>query len=122
MQKLKLFLVIAGFFSAFALSAADKAGLEVYYFHYTARCMTCNAIEAQTKKAADAKGVSFTSVNMDEKEGEALAKKMKISGKTVLVKNGKKEANLTNEAFLYARSMPEKYQEVLNANMDKLSK
>ncbi len=122
MKNLKLFLLIAGLFSAFALSAADKAGLEIYYFHNTARCVTCHAIETQTQKAAEAKGIPFTSINMDKAEGEVLAKKMNISGKTVLLKNGKKEANVTNEAFLYARSMPEKYLEVLNANIDKLSK
>ncbi|MDD4644954.1 MAG: nitrophenyl compound nitroreductase subunit ArsF family protein, partial [Bacteroidales bacterium] len=69
---------------------------EVYYFHMTRRCATCQAVESVTEAAvkeyfADAlqKGiVTFKSVNLEEKANKSLVKKMKISGQALLVING----------------------------------
>jgi hypothetical protein len=105
-----------------------KQKIEVYYFHYTARCATCMAIEAETKSASEslypemAKGgeIVFQSINMDDAEGDALASKMKVSGKAVLLIKGNKRFDITNEAFLYARTSPDKYREIVKSKIDAL--
>ncbi len=85
--------------------------VEVIDFHSTHRCMTCNAIEANTiftleKYFADkleSGKVTFQSVNIDEKENYAMAEKFEASGTSLFlnVKYDGQEAqiNLTNLAF-----------------------
>lgn len=85
--------------------------LQVYYFHSTIRCQTCNAIEATVKKTIDTfyeneltNGViSFTSVNVDEEANKALAEKYLAYGSAlhlVAIENGEeKDNNLTEFAF-----------------------
>lgn len=97
--------------------------VKVVYFHATRRCATCNAVEDVTKKAlAEFYGdeVSFSSINREiEKENE-LIKKHKISGQTLLVIKGDKVVNLTNDAFMNARTKPEKLKEKLKETINTL--
>lgn len=96
-----------------SLQAITK--VEVYYFHYTHRCVTCQAVETETIKAVKQlypeqykKGlISFKSVNLDEKSSDALAKKCKVEGQALLVISGSKRVDLTEQGFMYARSKPE---------------
>ena len=96
-----------------SLQAITK--VEVYYFHYTHRCVTCQAVETETLKAVKQlypeqykKGlISFKSVNLDEKSSDALAKKCKAEGQALLVISGSKRIDLTEQGFMYARSKPE---------------
>lgn len=138
MKTIKVLSIVLGLFVALGLGAQNKQvaakqakqKIEVYYFHYTGRCATCNAIEAETKSAtetlypemAKTGNISFQSINMDDAQGEALANKMKVSGKAVLLLKGKKRFDITNEAFLYARTSPEKYKEVMKSKIDALKK
>ena len=85
--------------------------VEVIDFHSTHRCMTCNAIEANTKFtleeyfAEELKSgkITFQSINIDEKENYALAEKFQASGTSLYLNviDGENEAiiNLTNLAF-----------------------
>jgi len=94
-------LLIVLFFTVNSL-AADKnkytavskaAKVEVYYFHFTRRCVTCQAVETETQAAIAAlypvqvkKGlISFKAVNLDEKTSETLAKKCKAEGQALLI-------------------------------------
>lgn len=92
----------------------DKAisKIEILDFHSTHRCMTCNAIEDNTRYtlatyfASELKNgkISFQTVNVDEKENEALAEKFQASGTALflnVIKNGEeKQVNLTDFAFI----------------------
>ena len=93
--------------------------IEVYYFHNTRRCATCQAIESVTKSSLEElypeqfkKGeVIFVSLNIEDDANEDLVKDLKISGQTLLViKDGEKK-DLTNDAFMYARSNPDKLKD-----------
>ena len=75
--------------------------IEVIDFHSTHRCMTCKAIEANTKFTLDtyfAKdikdgNITFQVINVDEKENEKLAEKFEASGTALflnVIKDGKK--------------------------------
>ena len=86
--------------------------IEVFDFHSTHRCMTCNAIEANTKytldtyfaKELNANTITFQVINVDEKENEKIAEKFEASGTALIlnvIKNGKEtKIDLTDFAFM----------------------
>lgn len=96
---------------------------EVYYFHMTRRCVTCQAVESVTEEAlkenfADAmkKGdLTFKSVNLEDKENKNLVKKMKISGQSLLIVNGDERIDITDKGFLYAKNDPDKLKAEVKA-------
>jgi len=104
------------------------AKVEVYYFHYTRRCMTCNAVEKESKAAIAAlypvqfkKGlITFKSVNLDEKGSEVLAKKCQAEGQALLIISGSKRQDLTDKGFMYAINSPEKLKAELKKAIDPL--
>ncbi|MBN2485725.1 MAG: hypothetical protein JXB34_07100 [Bacteroidales bacterium] len=103
------------------VSKADK--VEVYYFHYTRRCLTCNTVESVSKEAvAELYGnkVSFTEYNLDEEAGKKKGKELNISGQTLLIVAGETKINITNEGFMNARSNPEKLKAIIKEKIDPL--
>jgi len=97
--------------------------VEVFYFHYTRRCATCQAVEKVTKETVQelyGNKISFEGVNLDEPDGEIKGHKLGISGQTLLIKSGDTKINLTNEGFMYARSNPEKLKEIIQEKVDPL--
>lgn len=108
--------------------AGDSEELQVYYFHFTKRCATCNAVENETKVALEMyyadqlkKGdVAFTSLNLEEEDGKKMAEQLKVSGQTLLLVKGDQMVNLTNEGFMNARTNSGKFHEILKNNIDKM--
>ena len=95
----------------------NKSNVQVYYFHATRRCITCNAIEKITKETIEkdfSKEVSFSSINREENKDHELVKKHKIAGQTLLLIKNDKVIDLTNTAFMYARNQPEKFKKELS--------
>ncbi len=126
-----LWMVVFSFFVSFNLNAKTletiqkegKAKVGVYYFHLNTRCATCRAIESEAK--ADVKelfgnDVSFAAYNLDEENGETKGKELGVSGMALLIVKGDKKINLTNEGFLYARTNPKKFKEVIEEKIKPL--
>jgi len=129
-----LLLFVVSIFSASSIAADKKAQtkalkqakVEVYYFHFTRRCATCKAVEAETQKAIAAlypvqskNGlITFKSINLDENSSAALAKKCNASGQALLVLSGGKRFDLTEQGFMYALNKPEKLKEELKKGID----
>jgi len=113
---------------AIKTSVSNSANIEVYYFHFTRRCATCQAVETESKKAIAAlypaqlkRGlISFKSVNLDEKGTEILAKKCNAEGQALLVIKGNKRNDLTDKGFMYALNNPEKLKVELKKAIDPL--
>ena len=106
----------------------DKDVIEVYYFHNTRRCTTCEAVENVTKSTLEENysiqmkedKIVFQSLNIEDDTNEPLARELHVSGQTLLfVKNGKKK-DLTNDAFMYARTKPEKFKEKIVKTVDNM--
>jgi len=103
---------------------SDK--IEAYYFHFTARCVTCRTIEANTKENLETlypqhlkNGmITFQSLNLDEAPNKQIAEKLGVSGQTLLLVKGDQKINLTNDGFLYAVGKPEKFKEIINEKVD----
>lgn len=97
--------------------------VEAYYFHFTARCVTCKAVESEAKSSIESLyggKVTFQSVNLDEDSSKALAEKLKVDGQSLLIVKGETKINLTNEGFLYARNNPEKFKAIIKEKVDAL--
>jgi len=91
-----ILLFVVSFFTGTAVAADKKtqakvsksAKVEVYYFHFTRRCKTCQAVETESQKAIaalypnemKAGKIKFYGVNLDNKESKALAAKCKVEG------------------------------------------
>ncbi|MDO9036877.1 MAG: nitrophenyl compound nitroreductase subunit ArsF family protein [Lutibacter sp.] len=94
------------------LKQAKGNSIEVIDFHSTNRCMTCKAIEANTKYTLDtyfanelkSGKIVFKIVNVDKKENEQFAEKFEATGTALflnVIKNGKENhVDLTNLAFM----------------------
>lgn len=102
--------------------------VDVYYFHYERRCATCVAVEEETEKAigelypgqVKSGEMRFQSVNLEDEANNELAEGLKISGQSLLVVKGEKQKNLTNEAFMYAKSNPDRLKKELKKTIDKM--
>ena len=134
LRLLVVFAVLVPFYAATAQTGSSKAmgspKIEAYYFHFTSRCMTCRTVEERAQENLKdlypemwKNGtLTFTAANLNEKEGERLAKKLGVSGQTLMIAKGNKQINITNEAFLYAVTNPEKYKMVIKEKVDELLK
>lgn len=104
--------------------------VEVYYFHYTRRCVTCNTVESETKKHLETLypelvkngKISFTSINLEEASSKAIAEKCGATGQSLLVVSGNKKTDLTQAGFMYARSQPDKLKAEIKSAIDPLVK
>jgi len=111
---MKKIIVFALLFTSMLTFAATK--VEVYYFHYSRRCATCNAVEEVTKKTISEsfasqfkkRDITFKSINLDDDSSETLEKKCKVEGQALLVMGNGKRIDLTEKAFMYARTSPQK--------------
>ncbi len=121
-----MFLLTALFFGLMTVAAGNnskegdqvkkQAEVNVYYFHTNARCVTCRTIEAEAKqdvKELFGDKVGFISYNLEEKEGEAKAKELGINSQMLVIVKGRQKINITNQGFLYARTNPDKFKEVI---------
>jgi hypothetical protein len=110
------------------VSADNSDKIEAYYFHFTARCVTCRTIEAKAKENLETlypnqmkQGlITFQSVNLEEDSSKPLAERLGVSGQTLLIVKGDEKINLTNEGFMYAVAKPEKFKEIINEKVDGL--
>lgn len=112
-------------------SSSDQTEkIEVYYFHFTARCITCKAVEAQTQENLTAlfpdlikQGkLSFQSVNLDDVSSEKIANKLQVDSQSLLIVKGKSKKDLTNDGFLYAKTNPEKFKAILKNQIEAFMK
>ena len=102
----------------------SKTGeVEVFYFHYSRRCVTCKAVEDVSKEAIVelyGETISFTGYNLDEQAGKDKGEDLSISGQTLLIVSGDTKINITNEGFMYARSNPEKLKQIISEKVNSL--
>lgn len=102
--------------------------VEAYYFHFTARCVTCKVVEAETKKNIEtlypeqvkSGKVSFRAVNLDDATSKELAEKNGVYGQALLIVSGSQKINITNEGFMYAKNNPDKFRQIIKEKIDKL--
>ncbi len=104
--------------------------LDVYYFHSTYRCVTCRALEAETKETLNIffqselhKGIIRLHIlNIDDDANTEIVKKYKVWGSSLLLvkPESQEEINLTNLGFAYAHNNPEKFRLILKNQIDRM--
>lgn len=110
------------------VTAADK--VEVYYFHFTRRCVTCIAVENKTQEAivalypeAYSKGkITFASINLEDEKSKPIAEKAKVTGQALVIMSGDFKKDLTAEGFMYANNNYEKFKAEIQKTIDPLVK
>ncbi|MCK7529679.1 MAG: nitrophenyl compound nitroreductase subunit ArsF family protein [Marinilabiliales bacterium] len=111
-----------------AVSSADK--VEVYYFHFSRRCVTCIAVENKTQEAivalypeAYSKGkITFASVNLEDEKSKPIAEKAKVTGQALMIMSGDFRKDLTSEGFMNANNNFEKFKAEIQKTVDPLVK
>lgn len=93
-------------------TALNVSKIEVLDFHSTHRCMTCKAIEANTKYTLDTyfskelkeNKITFQVINVDDEKNEKIAEKFEAAGTALIlnvIKNGNEnKIDLTDFAFM----------------------
>ncbi len=108
----------------------SPATTEVYYFHLSRRCMTCQTVEKVAEQsvkdlypeAVKNGTITFKSVNIEDKGNKALLKKHKVAGQSLLIVNGQERFDITDKGFLYAVKEPEKLKAEMKTILEKLVK
>lgn len=104
---------------------ADLSEIQVLYFHGTNRCATCNAVETVTRIALKdfyEDKVEFKSINRELEINKKLVRKYKIINSTLIVVHNDKVENITNYAFMNARSNPDKLKQKIKETIDAIIK
>lgn len=106
-----------------AKTAVVAKKVEVYYFHFTRRCKTCMAVEANAQKAVEALyadkvksgAYTFKGLNLDDASTDAIAKKLGVGGQALLVVSGKNKVDITSKGFMNANDLEKMKEEVKKA-------
>jgi len=125
-------------FGSFAMGASEieanenkttvKEKVEVYYFHFTRRCVTCTRVEKGAKDALESlypeqikKGeIAFIEVNLENADSKAAVEKAKAQGQGLIIVNGDKRIDLTRQGFMFAMSDPERFQSEIKKAVDSM--
>ena len=137
MRTIKILLALAFFLPMVACSAQTEKKdaqinssetIEAYYFHFTARCMTCRTVEEQAKEDIGTlypelikQGkISFQSINLDDASSKSIAQKLQVYGQTLLIVKGDTKIDITNEGFMYAVRQPDRLKAIIKEKIDSL--
>lgn len=105
--------------NAVETTKSENLKLEVYYFHSSHRCPTCNSIEDNVKKVmAEQFGseikngeITVSYLNIEEAANKAIVEKLQVYGSSLFLiqYKGTEEVihDLTEYAFTYSRKQPE---------------
>lgn len=97
-------------------SSIEISSVEVYYFHFTRRCVTCRTIEKITREVVSElqdERVHFEALNIEKKEGRKMAGKLGVNGQSLLIVSGDMSVDLTRQGFLYALTDPERLKNII---------
>lgn len=97
--------------------------VEVYYFHFTRRCHTCQSVENNAKLAIEqlysdkikSGEYSFKGINLDDAGSKAIAEKLGVGGQTLLVVCGKNKVDITSQGFMNAQNLEKMKEEIKKA-------
>ncbi|MDA3910135.1 MAG: nitrophenyl compound nitroreductase subunit ArsF family protein [Bacteroidales bacterium] len=100
----------------------EKTGdVNVYYFHTSRRCATCNAVEDVARESVQelyGDMVDFAAYNIEDEDGGKIAEKVGVSGQALVVCCDGELIDLTGDAFMHARSNPDKLKVLIQETVD----
>lgn len=106
---------------------ANDGKLHVYYFHTAKRCPTCLAIQQVTEQVLQTNYSQhlgdnnvYQVVNLSDPQNAALANTYQVAWSSLILHRDTLRIDLTQEAFAYARTEPERFEQVLNEHIQQL--
>ncbi len=106
---------------------ANDGKLHVYYFHTAKRCPTCLAIQQVTEQVLQTNysqhlgdNIVYQVVNLSDPQNAALANTYQVAWSSLILHRDTLRIDLTQEAFAYARTEPERFEQVLNEHIQQL--
>lgn len=107
--------------------AVNDGKLHIYYFHTAKRCPTCLAIEQATEQLLQTHYVQhlgdkivYQTVNLSDPQNATLANTYQVAWSSLILHRDTLRIDLTQEAFAYARTEPERFQQLLNEHIQQL--
>lgn len=113
--------------AASTLESSSDAAVQLFIFHAAQRCATCKAIDAVVAEILESDfeeevksgTVVLRNVDGSKPENRNLMEKYEVFSTSLILDAGGKVTNLTNDAFQYARSNPDRLMEILRAEICK---
>lgn len=107
--------------------ATNDGKLHIYYFHTAKRCPTCLAIKQTTEQVLQihyaqhlGDKIVYQSINLSDPQNAALANTYQVAWSSLILHRDTLRIDLTQEAFAYARTEPERFQQLLNKHIQQL--
>lgn len=106
---------------------ANDGKLHIYYFHTAKRCPTCLAIQQVTEQVLQTNysqhlgdKIVYQAVNLSDPQNAALANTYQVAWSSLILHRDTLRIDLTQDAFAYARTEPERFQQLLNEHIQQL--
>jgi hypothetical protein len=96
--------------------------VEVYYFHFTRRCVTCVNVQKATEKVLkdhygdelENGSIVYNEINLSEPESRETAQMLGVGGQALLVTCGDKKHDLTMQGFMLASRDYNQFKDALD--------
>lgn len=103
-------------------SPVTATNIQVIQFHSAHRCITCNLIEKLSRETLKQSfpSVPFLLINVDDKKNQPIAESFEATGTALFLYNPvtKKKKDLTDFAFMNAKSKPEEFKKGLKKEIE----
>jgi hypothetical protein len=109
-------------------AVVSSGKVDVYYFHFTQRCVTCISVQKATekvlnenyKKEIDNGSLVYHEINLSEPESMNIAKLLDIGNQGLFVVNGSIKYDLTMQGFMYAPRDYDRFKQTLEEAISKV--
>lgn len=84
--------------------------VEVYYFHFTRRCVTCVNVQKATEKVLkdhykeelESGTIVYHEINLSDPESREIAQRLGVGRQSLLVASGESKYDITMQGFMLA--------------------
>lgn len=100
-----------------------EKGIQVLYFHNERRCATCMAVEegaVEVVKQFNDSSILFQSYLIGDPKSKNIEEELEIEGQSLLIVSKDKILDITNMAFLNARTKPDYFKEELKKQIERI--
>lgn len=114
--------------SGLSSEAISESIVEVYYFHFTRRCISCIAVQDATEKVLEENyseeikngKMAYYEVNLSEPGSHEIARMLGVGGQALLVVYGNKKYDLTMQGFMFAFRDYNRFKETLDTAISRV--
>ncbi|MGF1584703.1 MAG: nitrophenyl compound nitroreductase subunit ArsF family protein [Bacteroidales bacterium] len=103
------------------IAATEK--VDVYYFHFTRRCVTCVSVQEATEKVLkehygkeiENGKIVFHEINLSDPGSKEIAQMLEVGGQALLVVSGSKKVDITVQGFMHAPRDYDRFKNILDS-------